>query len=253
MWVCPAISYFNVIMQLDQLKCLHMMRVANGKPGNSSSVFWQLRQTTGKHVVLSEAGYFQQKLAPKYIFLQTDLFLQDNLKSNLLFRKICSMFPFEGCSFTVWLACAVQQNSLPWSSKKLENKKRKYQYPPAASVYFRISLCISNLWRFSNWFTPRSCYSKWYFWTFHCYRIAGGFSPPACWYMDLLCVVSDFFSLLTPTLSFRPESPVLCVSFCTISPSVWLSPFPQQFAYCTFMNFFNVFRICCVFFCFSLI
>lgn len=50
---------------------------------------------------LCEAGYFQQKLAPKYIFLQTDLFLEDNLKSNLLFRKICNMFPYKGCSFTV--------------------------------------------------------------------------------------------------------------------------------------------------------
>lgn len=230
---------------------------SKGKARNSSSGFWQLWQTAGKHVALWEAGYFQQKLAPKYIFLQTDLFLEDNLKSNLLFRKTCSMFPFKCCSFTIWLACAVQQNSLPQSSEKLENKKKDVSIPTSCFCLLQVPhpfACVICDTFLVDWLTPRSYYSMWYFWTLFIVVGLLWVFPPQLADIWTSCVqFLTVFSPLTPTLSFRPESPLLCVYFYTISPSALFSPFPWSFAYYTFMNFFNVFWIGCVFFCFSLI
>lgn len=157
----------------------------------------------------------------------------------------------------------MQQNSLPSSGKKLANRK-EVSIPTICfcTTSGAAYLCVFHLWLISNWPTYSNILLQYvvFLEAFHCCRVGWvflGFFSPACWYMDVLCVVSlTVFSLLTPTLSSRPESPVLWVYFFYIfvyifSP-VLFSPFPHQFAYYPLVNLFNVSWIFCGFLCFSL-
>lgn len=156
------------------------------KARNSSSVFWQLGQTAGKHMALCEAGFFQQKLGPKYIFLQTDLFLEDNLKSNLLFRKICSMFPFKGAHLLCDWHVLCKKFHCHEAVKIWKIKESINTHKLLLSTSGATSLCISNLWHFSNWLTYSKILLRYvvFLETFHC---CGFFLPSLLLYGPFMC------------------------------------------------------------------
>lgn len=128
------------------------------------------------------------------------------------------MFPFKHCSFTVWLACFVQHNSLTSSRKKLEVEK-KY-HPPSASVLLQVLhtvvyfICDSFL---IDQLTSISYYSMRYFGElFIVVRLCVVlvfFSSSACWYIELFCEFLWLYFVYQLQPSPRPESPVLWVYF----------------------------------------
>lgn len=165
------------------------------------------------------------------------------------------MFPLKRCSFTVCLARFVQQNSLPSSSKKLANRKN-VSIPTICfcTTSGAAYLCIFHLWLVSNWLSCSNILLHYvvFLEAFHCCKVL--LFSPACWYVDLLCVVSlTVFSLLTSTLSSRPESPVLWVYFLHIfSPPAVVLSFSTTICLLLLSELFQCFLDWLCFFCFSL-
>lgn len=213
---CPTTSSLNVIIHLGLLKCLRTKW--EGKTKNPSTSICQLGQGAGKHIIPKNSSLWGElSVEPTCIFLATDLFLKDDLKSNLPFRKICSMFPFNVAHLLYgWhvlchkINCHQAERS--WQIGEKVSVPTICFCSPSGAAY----VCVFHLWLISNWPICSNIPSQYvvFLKACHCGRVVWFFFSPACWYTDLLSVVSQTAcTLLTPALTPRPKSPVLWVYF----------------------------------------
>lgn len=162
----PALSYLNVVVVITSLvllKCQHT------KCKKKTRTLFLLCKQQGN--ITSKSALWGWVLSAEvsttiYFFLQTVLFPWNNLKSNLPFSQLCNMFPFKCCSFAVWLACFVQQNSLPSGGKKLANRKEALTPTTCLCTTSGAAyLHAFQLWLISNWQNySTTCYIMWCFW-----------------------------------------------------------------------------------------